>query len=351
MPDREFDLPEFFHRTLVNENNPAPPSDLLKRAVGWRDKYNISPACADKKGLNLLVIDMQIDFCFPSGSLYVAGRSGLGALEDLRRTTEFIYRKLGCISRIFCSMDTHYPHHIFFPSAHLCRNGHHPPAYTTITADEYRGGVYRANPDMALCLEKADVAFWLKNEYEELNKLFIRYCETLEKTGRKKLYLWPNHCLVGSNGHRLPLLLETARLFHSYVRGARNAFLFKGENSLSEYYSIFRPEVEFKKLRGGTKKKAIDKITRIFQGCDYLAVAGEPSSHCVLETLKDLKIFLDRERLKKVYVLKDCMSPVVIPGGADFTDETEMAFEELKDAGMNFVNSTDPIAAWPGMRL
>ena len=43
------------------------------------------------------------------------------------------------------------------------------------------------------------------------------------------------------------------------------------------------------------------------------------------------------------------MSPVVVPGVADYTDEADVAFARFGAAGMHIVRSTDPIESWPGM--
>jgi hypothetical protein len=43
------------------------------------------------------------------------------------------------------------------------------------------------------------------------------------------------------------------------------------------------------------------------------------------------------------------MSPVVVPGVADYTDEADAAFARFAEAGMHVVRSTDPIESWPGI--
>ena len=55
----------------------------------------------------------------------------------------------------------------------------------------------------------------------------------------------------------------------------------------------------------------------------------------------------DEELAKKVYLLEDCTSPVVIPGVYDYTDDANAAFERFRDAGMHVVQSTDQIDDWP----
>ena len=52
---------------------------------------------------------------------------------------------------------------------------------------------------------------------------------------------------------------------------------------------------------------------------------------------------------KKIYLLEDCTSPVVIPGVIDFTDAADEAFRHFQAAGMHIVQSTTPLALWPGV--
>ena len=54
---------------------------------------------------------------------------------------------------------------------------------------------------------------------------------------------------------------------------------------------------------------------------------------------------------EKIYLLKDCTSPVVIPGVIDYTDQADAAFESFADAGMHVVRATDPPGNWPGLMV
>ncbi|HSJ89319.1 MAG TPA: hypothetical protein VK909_19060, partial [Anaerolineales bacterium] len=47
---------------------------------------------------------------------------------------------------------------------------------------------------------------------------------------------------------------------------------------------------------------------------------------------------------KKVYLLEDCTSPVVVPGVVDHTDAADAAYEWFASAGMNIIQSTTPIS-------
>ena len=67
--------------------------------------------------VHLLLIDVQKDFCFPEGTLYVAGRSGRGAVDDSRRIAELVYRNLDVFTDITTTLDTHLAYQIFEGSA------------------------------------------------------------------------------------------------------------------------------------------------------------------------------------------------------------------------------------------
>ena len=83
---------------------------LATTAADWRAQHQVRPAASDERRVHLLLIDVQKDFCFPEGSLYVAGRSGTAAVaaDDplLAWRTEFpalescvhlISHSLGCV--------------------------------------------------------------------------------------------------------------------------------------------------------------------------------------------------------------------------------------------------------------
>ncbi len=92
------------------------------------------------------------------------------------------------------------------------------------------------------------------------------------------------------------------------------------------------------------KKNAsfIDKLL----GFDAIIIAGQAKSHCVAWTIDDLLTEIlarDPNLAKKVYLLEDCTSPVVVPGVVDFTEQADAAFLRFAQAGMNVVKSTQLI--------
>src|SRR5262249_60181042 len=113
----ELPLPPHYDPRTAAEHRYSPDQGrLFAAASAWRKEHAIAPAAADRANVQLLLIDVQRDFCFPEGSLYVGGRSGRGALDDNRRTAELIYRNLSSLTNITATLDTHHAFQIFFPS-------------------------------------------------------------------------------------------------------------------------------------------------------------------------------------------------------------------------------------------
>ena len=323
---------------------------LGKLAPTWRGAHGIRPSGADETNVHLLLIDVQKDFCFPEGSLYVAGRSGTGAIDDSRNIAEFIYRNLSVITNVTATMDTHFAYQIFSPAFWLDANGDALEAHTVISCDAVRSGKFVPNPS---------VCKWLCNgNYAWLTKQVQHYCEELERVGKYQLYLWPEHCIIGSEGHALAGVIHEARLFHSYVRGSQSWVEVKGGNPLTENYSVLRPEV-LTRHDGGTLAQRNTGFLDTLLSADAVIIAGQAASHCVKSSIDDLLdeiVATDPELASKVYVVTDCMSSVTVPDGsggfvADFTEEAESALARFANAGMHLVTSTDPIAAWPGIEL
>jgi nicotinamidase-related amidase len=83
------------------------------------------------------------------------------------------------------------------------------------------------------------------------------------------------------------------------------------------------------------------------QEVDKLYIAGQAKSHCMAWTISDLLEDInvtEPELAKKVYLLEDCSSPVVVPGVVDHTDAATEAYARFAKAGMKIVQSTDLIS-------
>jgi nicotinamidase-related amidase len=179
----------------------------------------------------------------------------------------------------------------------------------------------------------------------------LEYVKRLEATGKYVLTVWPYHTLLGGLSHALVPALMEASIFHSLVRSAQTHFETKGTHAMTENYSVLAPEV--RELGGksvGTFNAAFFKMLMEF---DRVYVFGQAKSHCVLSTLRDMQQHIagtDPSLMDKIYILEDATSPVPappidpLPAVLDFPRVAELAFAELKRAGMHIVKTTDPIA-------
>lgn len=344
-------LPTFYEPRRAAEYAYRPDASVIADAsASWRNQHALRPAAADETRVHLLLIDVQKDFCFPEGSLYVAGRTGTGAIDDSRRIAELVYRNLGVITEITTTMDTHLAYQIFFPSFWLDKDDAPLTAHRVVTSDQIAAGEVRPNPAMAK---------WLcGGNYTWLCKQALHYTKELERAGKYQLYLWPPHCLLGSDGHALAGIVHEARLFHAFARTSQSSVEVKGGNPLTENYSVLRPEV-LSRFDGAALAQRNTQFVQTLLAADAVVIAGQAASHCVKSTIDDLLGEIaaqDASLAKKVYLVTDCMSAVTVPDGnggyvADFTDQADAALAKFANAGMNLVRSTDPISSWPGLRL
>jgi nicotinamidase-related amidase len=353
MSAKTLPLPPFYKARNAELFEYRPDQGMLfEQASAWRARHDVRPAGGDKAKIHLLLIDVQKDFCFPQGSLYVGGRSGRGAMEDNDRIAQFIYRNLGYLTDITATMDTHFAFQIFFPSFWIDRNDQPLTAHREITTEQIRSGEVRPNPA---------VAAWICNgNYAWLQKQAEFYTSELEKRGKYKLYLWPYHCLLGSDGHALSGVVHEARLFHAFTRGARAWEEVKGGNTLTENYSVLAPEVVLR-WDGQPLGQRNTQFIKTLLDADAVLIAGQAASHCVKSSIEDLLDEIkaqDESLARKVYVMKDCMSAVAVPDPShrgqflfDFTPQAEEALKKFQDAGMHVVDSTTALPDFPGIRL
>lgn len=343
-------IPGFYDPANAARWEYAPDQQALFAAAdAWRREHAIAPASADAKRVHLVLVDVQKDFCFPRGTLYVGGRSGRGAVEDSDRIARFVYRNLHRITEITPTLDTHLPFQIFFSSFWLGADGAPLQPYREVTAAQVRAGEAVPNPALAPWLAGGDVD-WLTRQ-----ALF--YCESLEREGKYGLYLWPPHCILGSDGHALAGVVHEARMFHAYARFAPNLAEPKGTHPLTENYSVLAPEV-LERHDGGALAARNTALVRRLLEADVVLFAGQAASHCVKSSVDDLLAEIqavDPALARKVVLLADCMSPVAVPDPthpgsflADYTEEAEAALRRFADAGMRIVTSTDPAESWWG---
>ena len=331
-------IPPHFNREKVRELWRVSYQEIATEAEIFAQQYNIQPAVTDQNQICLLLIDVQNTFCIPDFELFVGGKTGNGAVEDNQRLCEFIYRHLGVITKIIPTLDTHTAMQIFHPIFWVNAQGEHPtPAATNITPTDIEQGIWQVNPAVAHSLTNGD--------YELLTKQALHYVKQLSQHGKYPLIVWPYHSMLGGIGHALVSSLEEAIFFHSIARQSQAQFELKGENPFTENYSILRPEV----LIGWDNQPIGKKNTNLIQQLlkyDAVIIAGQAKSHCVAWTIEDLLTEIkqvDSTLTKKIYLLEDCTSPVVVPGVVDYTEQANTIFTRFADAGMHIIKSTEEL--------
>ena len=335
-------VPRHYEPARVGELRRVAYEELAPAAEAWAREHELRPASEDRLRTCLLAVDVQNTFCLPGFELFVAGRSGTGAVDDNRRLCEFVYRNLDAITQVVPTLDTHQAMQIFHGIFLVDEKGRHPAPYTLVSADDVEGRRWRANAAAA-------AALGLDPGY--VQRHLVHYARALAQGGKYDLTIWPYHALLGSVGHALVPAVEEALFFHTVARLSQPAFQVKGRDPLTEHYSVLGPEV----TTGPDGERIGEKNTALVQTLlefDAVVIAGQAKSHCVAWTVADLLEApgaRERQLAERVYLLEDCTSPVVVPGVVDYTDDADAAFARFAEAGMHVVRSTEPIDSWPGI--
>lgn len=183
----------------------------------------------------LIIIDEQIDFCNPVGSLYVKG-----AEKAVLETVKYIEENNP--EQIIVTLDTHSPLHMGLPGSWNTKFKSLPCF----------------NPDLK------DSKYDLQEYYEKLKEMELPFV------------VWPNHCIEGSMGHALSYPLSQALQEWSVKNGREVDYIRKGQNNMTEMYSAFSElgseEIVIPEIKG-------DKITMCGVALDY----------CVKYSFLDLK--------------------------------------------------------------
>ncbi|MEO1288033.1 MAG: nicotinamidase [Chloroflexota bacterium] len=261
----------------------------------------------------LLLIDAQVDFIHENGALSVPG-----AVDDTRRTIEWLFDHMGDISAIYASLDSHLPNQIFSPSWWVDSEGNHPNPFTVITYAQVQTGEWNAlyHPEWSL-----------------------EYTERLEENAKKQLMIWPYHTLIGTVGHNITPALYEAIVYHSAARQITPHFITKGTVPTVEHYSIFEPEVKPSTLGDDALNSALLDELKLY---DKIYVAGQAKSHCVLESVTSMMRYFDEQPdiIGKIHILTDAMSSVANPE-IDFDKLANDTFSQFAEHGLQLTTTSE----------
>ncbi|UCG22702.1 MAG: cysteine hydrolase family protein [Chloroflexota bacterium] len=304
-------FPNFYERQRVGTLYRPRIGEVIREA----SSLALKPSSGDERRVLLLLVDPQVDFVHADGSLNVPG-----AVDDARRTVEWLFNNLEQVTDIVVSLDSHYPLHIFYPGWWIDEAGKHPEALTPITAQEVDDGRWRP-------------AF-----EEEWSRYYVH---ELEKKAKKTLLIWPYHTMIGAMGHSITPALYEAITLHSGARRSLPTYVVKGRIPKTEHYSIFEPEVKVPEdLEGSLNTGLLERMSTY----DRIFIAGQAKSHCVLETVTSIANLAEAqpELITKLRLLADCMSSVVHPD-IDFEAMANETLEGYSKLGLQLVSAADSI--------
>lgn len=252
----------------------------------------------------LFIIDAQKDFCEPGRPMFVEG-----ADTDVKNIASFIMNYIDDIDYICVSLDSHQVIDISHPAFWQDANGNFPDPFTIITSSDVDSGK------------------WSPRYYP---KQAIDYLHKLEANGEFPHCIWPEHCLIGSDGAALADDISSA-LAAWCRKGNRYDAVAKGTNPLTEHFGVIRANVE---LPNFPETQLNQNLIKTLESYQNVYLTGEAKSHCVANTLKQI---MDFESLaKKFVIMEDCMSNV-----KGFETLADPIYDKAKQMGIPFMNSID----------
>jgi len=299
----------------------------LGKVESEADTLSINASSKDAAGkkVALMIIDMQVDFCHKTGTLYVPGSE-----DDIKRLITFILKWMENITSVFASLDSHLLFQIFYRTWWQLTNGQKPDIFTEI---------YKTMPSsmakhaFAKCINDGDIRPVIDPVFS------IDYTSTLMQQANKPLCIWPYHTMLGTPGQAIDPALYEILAFHSFARKTQLNFLQKGQIPQTEMYGVLSPEVKIPQHKqGGFNTDFLNLLMKH----DKVLFAGQAKSHCVLASLAQIYEFFknDKATLGKIYILEDCMSSVKHPA-IDFEAIAAAAFDTFRNSGINIVKSTE----------
>lgn len=263
--------------------------------------------------IHLVIIDPQRDFCDPNGSLYVPG-----AEEDMKRLAAMVGRLKGKLADIHVTLDSHRRVDISHPMWWKNSSGKRPDPFTVITAQDVKDGK------------------WTTTQPSFFSRT-LEYLGALERAGRYPHVIWPEHCLIGDEGHNIVPVLSGA--IHEWEeRFAQADFITKGSNPWTEHFSGVKAEVPDPE---DPSTQVNTRFVQTLEDADIVLMAGEALSHCLANTVRDVATeFSDPKYVQKIHLLRDATGNV--PGFDKYGDDF---IKELTAKGMQITTTTDFLAA------
>ncbi len=247
---------------------------------------------------------MQNDFCKANGALYVNG-----AEKDTVRLGSFIKTNSNRIDHIIMTQDNHHVIDISHPGFWKDINGNPPVPFTVISVEDVRNGTWIP---------------WFPKEG------IVNYLQKLKDQGEFPHVIWPEHCIIGSAGAAI-----VDEIMQPVMDWARKGNFFdiviKGTNPLTEHFGALRANIP---IEGSPETQINTDLIRKLELFDNILITGEAKSHCVANTIKQLREI--NGIIQKLVIFEDCMSDVT-----GFETIALPIYSKVKKEGARFSRSTD----------
>jgi len=274
--------------------------------------------------LHVVCIDDQNDFTDPNGSLYVKGGD-----ENVRRAAKMIDRLRDKITDIHVTMDSHHKVDISHPLWWVDDHGNKPGPITGVTLDAQDVFHFHNFPTGAQATGRT--------RSHSARDRTIKYIKALTTNGRYPHTIWPEHCLIGDEGHNLNPILAAAIHGWEEKRYAVANVVTKGSNPWTEHFSAVKAEVPDPEDPSTQINRA---LIETLEQADIVVWVGEALSHCLANTFRDVVAnFSDPSFVQKMWLCTDASSNV--PG---FEKYGEDFVREMKAKGMHLTTTTDFLA-------
>lgn len=279
------------------------------------------------KNIDYLVIDPQYDFHdIPDEFKAVRTLEGLkteliepalpvaGAWEDAQRVAEFIKRVGRGLRSINVTMDSHAQYDIGHSMFWVNGKNQNPDPFTPISVQDIENKV------------------WTPVDTSKYSKV-LAYAKALEAGGLYQIFIWPNHCLMGTVGWNVVTpIMDQMLQWEKDVIG-RIDFFGKGQNPYTEHYGAYEAEVP---EDDDETTRLNEDLLRVTADSDWIFVSGQALSHCVNRTVTQLADNFGEENIQKMVLLEDTSSSV-----SGFEDSGNEFVTRMVGRGMKICKTTD----------
>ncbi|PSU85936.1 hypothetical protein C0W42_21050 [Photobacterium kishitanii] len=234
--------------------------------------------------------------------------------EDAKMLAAFINKQQNHINNIVVTLDSHHEYDIAHSIYWKNKRGEHPTPFTLISHQDIVDDI------------------WQPTKREQLSHV-LKYTQSLEKSGKYNLIIWPTHCVIGSVGHSIVSPIHAAINAWEIHTAIQHSVISKGENPHTEHYGGCEAEYP---LQDDIKTQFDPQLIELVKSSDQVFISGQALSHCVASTVEQIVKKLSPDDINKLAILIDTTSPV-----AGFEQQAKTFTENMVNLGINIIKTAE----------